>query len=294
MCYIRLIMKTALNNYKKILFCVLFIISNYGAGAQALHRVFTFQTGDEYKKQIRLNSTCVIQRGKQKLDVNSSTEVSKLYKVTSVSDTAYEFTVSIQKLDNRINSLGKELHYNSENAMDTTSQIHKVLKYMMRTPSLVSVNKNGIILSAIDPNAALASDTLFAFAGLPDESYHKGTQFGITADFSKSKSLKKGYKWTASSRANNQQMTTDFVIDDMTDAITVIKFKSSIKGQYLNSNTNGAYILDNKSGIIIQKLVESISTGYQLKNKIVYATTRKISLSEDCVKTTAATAQRRQ
>lgn len=288
--------KAGLNIYKEITFLLFFILVQYTAAAQMHHRVFTFSPGDEFQKEIRLNSTCVIQRGKQRLDISSSSALTKSYKVTAVSDTVYDFMVTIEKIDDKINSQGKELHFNSENAntIDTTSRIHNVLRYLMGKPSAVSVNKNGIILSAVDANAALASDTLFAFAGLPEEPFIKGTHFGLIADFSTNKALKKGYAWKASSGTQNQQMTTNFLIDEVTDKITVIKFKSTIKGVYLNSNSNGTYILDNKSGLIIQRLVESISTGYQLQNKILYATTRRISLAEDCVKIARANASLKQ
>lgn len=269
------------NIFKRVLVAIL-ILTGYAASAQQ-HRVFAFQQGDEFEKQIHLNSTCSIQRGKQILNISSSSVLSKLYQVTAVSDTAYQFSVTIKKMDDMINFQGKRLHFNSDSEIDTTSQIHKVLKYMMAKPSFVSVNKTGVILSATDANAALSSDTLVAFAGLPEQVFAKGRHFDLVADFSSAKA-KKGYSWTVSSAAKNQKMTTDFVIDNVTDAVTIVKFKSSIKGEYLNSNSNGTYILDNKSGIIIQRLVESVSTGYQLKNHVLYAVTRRISLAEECTK----------
>jgi|GEM_PF-729514 hypothetical protein len=267
----------------------LFILASYVAAAQQ-HRVFTFQQGDEFEKQIHMNSTCSIQRGKQVLNISSSSVISRSYQVTAVSDSAYQFSITIKKMDDLINFQGKRLHFNSDNAIDTSSQIHKVLKYMMVKPSYVSVNKRGIILSAIDANTDMSTDTLVAFAGLPEQNLTKGGRFDLIADLSSSKVLKKGYSWTVSSSVKDQKMTTDFVIDNITDAITIVKFKNSIKGQYLNSNSNGTYVLDNKSGIVIQRLVESVSTGYQLKNHVLYATTRKISLAEDCVKVGTANA----
>lgn len=275
------------NTLKRILFVPLVLI---GYAAMGQHRVFTFQQGDEFEKQIHLNSTCSIQRGKQILTISSSSNVSRVYKVVAISDTAYQFSVAIKKMDDLINFQGKRLHFNSENAIDTTSQIHRVLRYMMTKPALVFVNKRGIILSSIDANAGLATDTLVAFAGLPDQNLAKGGHFDLVGDLSLSKALKKGYTWKVSSSAKGQTMTTDFVIDNITDAITIVKFTSSVKGQYLNSNINGTYILDNRSGLIIQRLVESVSTGYQLKNHVLYATTRRISLAEDCAKATTTNA----
>jgi len=276
------------NIFKRILAAPLILLACTVAGQQ--HRVFTFRQGEEFEKQIHMNSTCSIQRGKQILNVSSSSVISRSYQVTAASDTAYQFSVTIKKMDDLINFQGKYLHFNSETTIDTTSQIHKVLKYMMAKPSYISINKRGIILSATDANADLATDTLVAFAGLPEQSFVKGGRFDLVADFSSNKALKKGYAWTVSSSAKGQKMTTDFVIDNITDAITIVKFKSSVKGQYLNSNSNGTYILDNRSGLVIQRLVESVSTGYQLKNNVLYATTRRISLAEDCVKVTATNA----
>jgi hypothetical protein len=276
--------RTRLHNNKSTFLSIFFIVVASAVYPQALHRVFTFQAGDEYQKQIRLNSNCTIQRGKQKLDIVSSSVLSKSYKVTGVTDTTYDFVITIEKMEDKINSLGRELHYTSESGIDTTSQIQKALQYLVGRPSRVTINRHGVILSATDVASVFANDTLFAFTGVPEEPLVKGARFGLIADFSTSKPLKKGYAWATSSPGKKQAVTNNFVIGNITDAITVVKFTSVVKGQYLNSNTNGTYILDNKSGIIIQRLVESVSTGYEIQNKKVYATTRRMSLSEDCVK----------
>lgn len=269
------------NLLKTIIWAFLIFISYAASGQQ--HRIFTFQKGDEFEKQTHLNSTCSIQRGKQILNISSSSFLSKTYQVLAVSDSAYQFSVSIKKMADSIGFQQKRLFFNSEKKVDTTSQIQKVLKYMMNKPSLVLIDKHGIILSASGASLALASDTLLAFAGLPEQSFTKGGHFDLVADFSLIKA-NKGYSWTASSSANNQKMITYFTIDKITDAITIVKFKSSVKGQYMNSSSNGTYILDNKLGLIMQRLVESVSTGYQVKNGVLYATTRRISLAEECKK----------
>jgi len=275
---------TGLHNNKSALLSIFFMMVASAVYAQASHRVFTFQAGDEFQKQIRLNSNCTIQRGKQKLDIVSSSVLSKSYKVTGVTDTTYDFAVTIEKMEDKINSLGRELYFNSESGTDTTSQIQKALRYLVGRPSRLTINRHGIILSATDVASVFRNDTLFAFTGVPEEPFVKGARFGLIADFSTIKPLKKGYTWTTSSSGKKQVVTTTFVIDNITDAITVVKFTNVVKGQYLNSNSNGTYILDNKSGIILQRLVESVSTGYEIQNKKVYATTRRVSLSEECVK----------
>ncbi len=79
-------------------------------------------------------------------------------------------------------------------------------------------------------------------------------------------------------------MKTNFWIDRITPTNTIVKFKSAVIGNLVNSNSTGTYIVDNKTGMLVQRLIESISSGYQILNNIVYSTTRRTSLSEDCIK----------
>ena len=93
--------------------------------------------------------------------------------------------------------------------------------------------------------------------------------------------IKPGYIWMDTVTIEQQKMTTRFWIDDISDGNTVVKFQSKLTSGYINSNTTGTYVLDNYSGMIIQRLVQSISNGYQVMNSLVYITNRSISLSEE-------------
>ena len=266
----------------KLIILLLFI--SCAANAQSLHRVFTFATGDEYQRQTILTSSTIIQRGKQRLDVTSSSSVHKTYKVTRASDSDYDFTVTIDKIQNTVDALGLQIIFDSTKPIDSTSRIIRGLKYMIGKSSIVQIDKNGIIISGTNPSSRLANDTLLTFSGIQPESFIKGSQFDLVADFTTSSKLKIGYAWADSVNYPDQKMISNFQIDNITEEQTVIKFKSSVIGKYINSNTNGSYTVDNKSGLVLEKKIESIIRGYQVLNNITFATVRRVSLTENCQK----------
>lgn len=267
-------------NKRSIVLTTLLLIGGYICSAQSVKREFKFNKGDEYEKQSILKSTSNIQRGNQRLTVSSSSNITRLYKVTGV-DTATKFDVTITKMDNIISALGQLLHYASEKGVDTTSKIQKSLNSMLNKPVTVSINKNGKIVSSDESALETINDSLVVFAGIQSEPFTKGTQFNLTPNFTLSDRIKPGYTWLDTLKTDQQQMITRFWIDDVTFDNTIIKFQSKLTGTYMNSNTTGTYVLDNYSGMVIQRLVQSISNGYQVMNALVYVTSRSISLSEE-------------
>lgn len=258
------------------------LLYNIGNAQIVQQRTFDFKAGDEFQKETSVNSTCTIQRGNQKLDVSSTSSVTKLYKVKYVTDKGYVFTVNIQKMEDVLSALGQKLIYNSGQPLDSTSRIKKALNYMLNKPVDVSVDKYGTILSN-NTEVEFANDTLLAFTGIQPEVFIEGKTFGLLANF-KSDKLKKGYKWTNTSPiTDKQKVVTKYTIYSKSDTSTVIKFTSSVSDGSVNSNTNGTYILDNK-GIIVERFIQSISAGYAIIGKTIYVTTRSSSIHETCRK----------
>lgn len=267
-------------NKRSIVLTTLLLIGGYICSAQPVKRVYKFSPGDEFEKQSILKSTSNIQRGNQRLTVSSSSNITKLYKVTGV-DTATKFDVTIKKMDNIISALGQLLHFDSEKSIDSTSKIQKSLSSMLNKPVTVAINKYGKIMSSDESALQSINDSLIVFAGIQAEPFTKETQFNLTPNFTVSERLKPGYTWMDTVKTEQQKMITRFWIDDVTYDNTIVKFQSKLTGIYSNSNATGTYVLDNYSGIVIQRLVQSISNGYQMLNSLVYITSRSISLSEE-------------
>lgn len=262
-----------------ILLFVLFIA--FAAKAQDKHRVFSFKQGDEFQKETLTNSKSTLQRGKQILNINSVSSVTKSYTVNTVNANGATFGVKINKMDNLIDALGKQLHYNSEQKVDSNSVIKKALAFMLNKPVAVNIDKFGVITGSNSYKSEIATDTLVAFAGIEPEVFEKGTLLSLFADITYDKAINKGFTWADSVEINNQKLNTKFWIEDINEKNTVIKFSTKILSKLLNSNSNGTYIIENSSGLVIEKLVYTISTGYQISaSKVIYAVSRSTSLSE--------------
>jgi len=269
-------------NYNlKAALLVLFILINFAAMAQEGHRVFTFKPGEEYQTEILTNSKAVVQRGKQTLNVNTVSTATKSFTVTLASDRGFTFNVKIKKMQNEIDAMGKKLYHSSDVKSDSSSVILRALDFMLNKPVDVQINKYGIIQSFTDYKAEMATDTLVAFAGLQPEAFEKGTLLSIIADFTYNPGIKRNFSWGDSVEIDKQRLVTRFWVEDISEKTAIIKFTSSISTKLLNSNQNGTYVIDNATGIIQEKILYTISTGYQISaGGVVYAVSRSTSVSQ--------------
>jgi len=267
-------------NLKNTLLLLLLLVT-FTVNAQDKRRVFALKQGDEFQREILTNSKSVIQRGKQTLNVNSVSSLTKSYVVTSTSSNGNVMSVKIKKMDNLIDALGQRLQYNSEARKDSSAIIERALNHMINKPVEVTVDKNGVILYSNSYKTEMATDTLVAFAGIEPEIFERGTLLNLFADVTYNPNIKKGFTWTDSVQINSQKLNTKFWVEDITPKNTIVKFSTKIVSQLINSNSNGTYIVDNETGLIIEKLVYTISTGYQISaGRVIYAVSRSTSLSE--------------
>lgn len=266
---------------EKIILMLLLLLVNFAAEAQENRRSFSLKVGDEFEREILVNSNSSLQRGEQTLEIGSISTLIKSYVVKSSSPNATNFNISIKKMDNLINAFGKQLYYNSNQKIDSTSNIQKALAYMVNKPVDVSVDKYGVVVSSNFYKSEFATDTLVAFAGVTPEIFEKGVLLNIFADLTYKPSLKKNFTWTDSVTINNQKLNSKFWIEDIDEKITIIKFSTTIISQMLNSNSNGTYVVENATGLIREKLIYSLSTGYQVSaGGVLYAVSRSTSISE--------------
>ncbi len=273
-----------MNNKKCNLVAVLlllFIFVNFAATAQDGHRVFTFKPGEEYQTEILTNSKAIVQRGKQTLNVNTVSSITKLFSNTLANERGYTFNVKIKSMRNEIDAMGKKLVHSSDTKSDSTSVILKALDFMLNKPVDVQINKFGVIQSYTDYKAEMATDTLVAFAGIQPEAFEKGTLLSIIADFTYNPGIKKNFSWGDSVEIDKQRLVTKFWVEDINEKTSIIKFTSNISTSLLNSNQNGTYVIDNATGIIQEKILYTISTGYQISaGGVTYAVSRSTSVSQ--------------
>jgi len=268
----------------KIIITALLGIIAYCGNAQTEHNLSVFKKGDTFKKIIYAKSSCALKRGTQTLDINSYSEVLKGYKITDASNNNFNFDVSVQKVTDTINALGQQVHYCSDNAPDTASSIEKALKNLTGQTEKVTVDKNGFILAASKPTSQYANDTLLSFAGLQTQQFYKGGSLDLTAGFQPNPTLKKNYTWGDSSVTGTHKIVSKYTIDNVSASTTTISFSSAVFDSYINSNINGVLVVDNKSGLMLNRQMQSVSIGYELVNGLVYAITRRSAVTESSYK----------
>lgn len=237
-----------------------------------------FKQGDEFQRQVITKSNCVLQRGSQTLHVGSVSILAKTYKVTDASEKGASFTITTDKLIDTINAMNQNMVYHSGKPADPNSIIQVGLQKMLNNPSVVSVNNKGEILNLKHP--VVANDTLLSFAGIQPEHLLPGTTLQLMVDFPVNLTLKKGYSW----KAANASAETNYTVYAINGQTTAITYKTSVLGGSLNSRINGSILIDNNTGVILKRYSQSVSTGYEMVNGIVYTATRRTAVTEICNK----------
>lgn len=237
-----------------------------------------FKKGDEFQRQVLTKSNCVLQRGSQTLHVSSYSTMVKTYKVTDVSDKGASFVIITDKLTDTVNAMDQNLVYNSGKPADPNSFIQVGLQKIVNAQVAVTVNKKGEILNAKRPTAV--NDTLLSFTGIQPENLSAGTTLQFMVNFPLSQSLKKGYSWT--NAANSAE--TVYTIYAVNALTTTITYKTAVLGDNLNSRVNGSILINNNTGVVLKRSSQSVSTGYEMVNGIVYTATRRTATTEVSVK----------
>jgi hypothetical protein len=237
-----------------------------------------FKAGDEFQRQVITRSNCVLQRGGQTLHVGSVSNQVKTYKVTDATEKGATFTISTDKLIDTVNAMDQNLVYNSAKPGDPNSIIHAGLQKMVNTRPVVSTNHKGEILSLKRPVSI--NDTLLSFTGIQPERLSPGSTLHFMVDFPVNPTIKKGYSWTD---ATSSAQTT-YTIYAVSGRTTTITYKTSVLGGNLNSRINGSMLIDNLTGIILKRYSQSVSTGYEMVNGVVYTATRRTAITEVSVK----------
>jgi hypothetical protein len=249
------------------------------------HRLLAFKKGDGYQKTTLVNSNTILARYDQKFTISSNSSVTKNYNVTDATKSGFEVAVTTKRIADTLFAMGKSMAYNSDRPSDTSSYIQKRLTAMVGQTANVSLGTRDTIFAVKGGGGNEAvNDTLFAFTGLQNDPLVKGGSLGLTVDYAAFQTMKKGYTWADTSTRAGTNVKNTFWIESKTDKTTTIAFESALRQQYSNSNTNGVYVIDNATGVVLIRQMRSVTTGYQILNNVVYAASRSTAFTESCYK----------
>jgi len=267
-----------INSFRRILWfaCICW------AGIASAQQPISFKTGDEFMRETSTRSSSLLQLGNVKIDISSSSVVSKSYRVTGADNDGCTFAVTTKKIIDTVNSGDKKMVFSSDDQPDASSKIAVALNYIIGKPSNVNVDKNGIISAVDATNPVLANDTLLTFTGINAEDYHAGERFILLSGIVANGNLKEGFTWADSSSTASTHMNSNYTIYKITDAFITVQYATYITDPSINTNITGVYMIDRQTGIIAKRIMKSVSNGYQLYNNVLYAAARSTALSESC------------
>jgi hypothetical protein len=268
----------------KTAFIALLIITAALCHAQSSTQVITLNKGDEYEKQIFIRSACVLQQGKQEIEVENSSYVGKVFKVNEVTGKGLSFIVTTKKIVDTIASGGQQMIIDSDNGADAASFIQKGLLSAMEKPAMVDIDNSGIIVAVDDAVKQNNADTAFLFSGIQPGQYTAGSDLGFIARFTTVPAFTIGYAWQDSSLVNNIKTVTAYKIDAVTNTTTTISFTSIVNEEYYNTNITGVFVMDNATGIVLKRITQSATSGYAMLNGAMFTQLRRNAVIEVCYK----------
>ncbi len=236
-----------------------------------------FKKGEDYQREVLVRSNCVLQRGAQTLHVSSASTMVRSYKVTNVSPQGAVLAVSTIRLIDTINAMDQSFIYSSAKPADPNSMIQLGLQSLAKATLQLNVDNKGEIKVTRPP--VKLNDTLVSFSGIQAEYFKAGSVVPFLTNFTPF-NLKKGYTW----QDKTAKSQTTYVIYALTPRTTTITYKASKLGETLNTRENGTIVIDNNTGLILKRYAQTVSTGYEMVNGVVYTATRRTAITETCVK----------
>jgi hypothetical protein len=249
----------------------------YPSIAQTVHHGFRLKKGDEYQRQILVRSNSLLQRGGQRLNLHTYSDVTKLYNINETNDRE-TVNITINKIVDTIDALGQKVVFDSDKRPDPDSYIQTSLLQLLGKTAQVSIDEYGKILSV--QKRLPADDTLLSFTGIQNENLAKGNLLEFTTDLPPGPILKKGYNWKDST-ANT---VTKFMVYAVSSRTTTITYSTTDYSGNLNSRINGVLLVENESGLVLKRSTQSVTTGYELVKGVIYTATRRTATTEICYK----------
>jgi hypothetical protein len=274
-------MKKYIFDIKTALTALLLFIACSG---NAQRREFSFKQGDEYNKTTYINAVSTLQRGSQTVNINTTSSISKSYKITGVTGTGFVLTVTTKRITDTLDAFNKKLEYNSDKPADTSSYIQMALQSLVGKSVTLTIDKNGIITDVNDPDERYATDTLLLFAGLKQDQFTTGTRLNLVAD--NSATLKTDTSWISNTSSGNEKVSTNYVANQSAqpDKYTNLMLSSTSSSPEQNSNTNGALVVDNFSGVVLVASLKTATLSYKFVNDATYSLSRRTEVLENCIK----------
>lgn len=266
-------MKKNITTLSTFLFCISVATA---ANAQKLN----LNKGDEYKVTTVMSSSIQMKRGDKQIDSKSMSSITKAYNVTEANANGYNLAITTKHIADTIEAFNQKLAYSSNRAADASSSLETALSKMVGEVHTVSLDKSGKITQVGDPAKASANAQVAGMTGLYNKSLANGNFLNFGTAFSLPAGAKKGSKWNDTKTIGQSTEKTTYTVEATTATTTTVSFKTEQSMPCSNANLNGMLIMDNETGVVLQRIVKLNSLSNESVEGKSYSVNRLNTISE--------------
>jgi hypothetical protein len=206
--------------------------------------------------------------------------ITKLYNVTDANDNGYNLAITTKHIADTIDAFNQKLAYSSDRAANASSSLETLLSKMVGEVHTVSLDKTGKITQVGDAAKASANAQVAGMTGLYNKSLTNGTTLNFGTTFSLPVGAKKGTKWNETTTKGQSTEKTSYLVESTTAATSKVSFKTEQSMPGSNTNLNGILILDNATGVVLQRIVKLNTLSNESTEGKTYSVSRKNTISE--------------
>lgn len=261
-------------------FCL--VLSGFAAVVNA--QDLNLNKGDEYRITTVMSSSSAMKRGDKTLEMQSMSKLIKTYKVTEVTANGYNLAMSVTNVADTINAVGQKLAYNSNRAADPASAIETALSKMVGASTTLNLDKSGKVTQVDNIAKTKSNAEAASSAGVYYDNPTVGNILVLGANFKLPAGFAKGSTWKESTKVGDATVKTTYNVEETTATETKVAYMSEITQTGNNTNVSGALVLDNKSGIVVQRILKTDSKSNLSLDGKNFITAEKRIISEICEK----------
>jgi hypothetical protein len=256
-----------------------------GLGSVVNAQQLNLKKGDKYTVVTFMNTNMGAIRGDKQIDFQYRSSVTKSYTVTAASDQGYQLNITTENVTDTIDAFNQKLAFDSKRATDPNSEIETALSKMVGQTQTLSLDRDGRITKVGNKDMAVADENLSLENGIYAKSLKDGNTLNFGPDFKLPVAAKVGTQWTVATNEGDLVKNTKYTITEIAANFTKVTFTSKQTMPGMITNSNGAMLIDNTTGIVLQRIIKFHNVSNEVngddKN---YQVARKGIINEICVK----------
>lgn len=236
--------------------------------------------GDEYKITTVMSSSTSMKRGDKTLDIKSMSKITKTVGVAESTENGYNLNMTVTNIADTVDAFNQKLAYNTNRAADPASTIETELYNMVGGTQTLNLDKAGKIIQVGNVAKAASDAETAADAGVYFENLTVGNTIKLGADFKLPAGYAKGSTWKDNTKVGELTRNTTYKVEETTADFTKVSFTTEQKDTGFNININGALVMDNNTGVVVQRVLKTDSKSNESLDGKTFITATKRILSE--------------